>query len=46
MAGTAVEQAPDASEAIRSWQLRRTARRHGMRLLVGHTDLAARPPPT
>jgi SAM-dependent methyltransferase len=46
MAGAAVQQAPDASEAIRSWQLRRTARRHGMRLLVGHTDLAARPPPT
>lgn len=44
MAGAAVEQAPEAGNAIRAWQRRRTAVRDATRLLVGHTDLAARPP--
>jgi SAM-dependent methyltransferase len=43
-AGAAVEQAPEAGDAIRAWQRRRTAGRDATRLLVGHTDLAARPP--
>jgi SAM-dependent methyltransferase len=43
-AGAAVEQVPEAADAIGAWQRRRTAGRDATRLLVGHTDLAARPP--
>jgi len=43
-AAAAKEQAPEAADAIRAWQWRRTAGRDATRLLVGHTDMAARPP--
>ena len=43
-AAAALEQAPGLREAVLSWRQRRTAQRHATRLLVGHLDLAARPP--
>jgi hypothetical protein len=43
-AAAAIEQAPGLRDDVLAWQWRRTARRDATRLLVGHTDLAARPP--
>ncbi len=43
-AAAAIEQAPGLLEAIVAWQQRRTACRAATRLVVGHVDLAARPP--
>jgi hypothetical protein len=43
-ADAAAEQCPDGREVFRAWQERRGARLQATRLMVGHTDLAARPP--
>lgn len=43
-AEAAAEQCPDGREVFRAWQQRRGARLQATRLMVGHTDLAARPP--
>jgi SAM-dependent methyltransferase len=44
-AAAAIEQmSGGASDAVLAWQRRRTVRRDVTRLVVGHTDLAARPP--
>jgi len=44
MATAAAEQCPAAAAAFRGWQRRRAARRSDTALVVGHADLAARPP--
>ena len=43
-AAAALEQAPAMCDAIAAWQQRRTACRPATRLMLGHVDLAARPP--
>ena len=43
-AAAATEQSPGLCHAVRAWQQRRTAGLSATRLLVGHLDLAARPP--